>query len=161
MRIFITTVIAIVSSAIIGGFFLIDSPKETRLALLDDKKIENLRIVQNGVLDFMRSEKRLPATLEEMDKEVETGGSSFTPFAAEDGLIYKKKDDKNFLLCADFYRESRDIYENTPSQFKERMALSFPPPLPESSKVFYFTDENWNHNAGFTCFPRLIRASNG
>lgn len=159
MRIFITTVVAIVSAAIIGGFFLIDSPKETRFTLLDDKRIETLRTIQNGIMNFMGSKKRLPATLEEVDKEVKTGGVSFVSFAAEDGLIYKKKDDKEFLLCANFYRESRDGRENIPSPFKERIAPLFPPPAESSDKAFYFTDENWSHNAGFTCFSRFVRAS--
>ena len=157
MKIFITTVIAIVSSAIIGGFFLIDSPKETRLALFDEKKIENLRTIQNGVMDYVGRKKRPPETLGELDKEIKTGEVSFTAFAAEDGIIYKKKDDKMFLLCASFYRESRGAYETAPFPLKERIAPSFPPSLSESSdKIFYFTDENWNHNTGFTCFSRLV-----
>ncbi|MDP3934630.1 MAG: DUF5671 domain-containing protein [Candidatus Giovannonibacteria bacterium] len=148
-KIFAYSVSAIMLVAIVGGFFLVGSPKEERARKFDDQRVQHLQLIQSEIINYWIKKAVLPKTLEELndpirgvvipkDPEPETGAA----------YIYEIKDKENFKLCAAFNMPSLDqLSANTP---KRAIPAVYPP------ENIYYGNENWAHGSGQICFDRKI-----
>ena len=93
--------IAIVITAVVAGLMVAGSPAEERRRRLDERRVADLRDLSSAVHGFARTEGRLPASLDELEKRPERTGvvrdpETGTPYlyVAWEGLKYE--------LCAQF-----------------------------------------------------------
>ncbi len=155
----IANILVILAIAI--GFFVMGSPAEQRKLQLDQRRIEDLINIQNQVLEFWRQKSRLPERTEELlnplnqqqtfprDPEFNRGAS----------YEYKKMSELQFELCATFALP-------IPQGVRQRNNGSVSYPVYnkntiENVHIFESTfagqaNESWDHDAGRTCFVRII-----
>ncbi|MCI0619789.1 DUF5671 domain-containing protein [Candidatus Wolfebacteria bacterium] len=126
--------------SIIGGFFIIGSPATQRALRLDQERVYNLQNIQWQIVDYWQSKETLPAELALLEDSIrgfrvpadpETGG----PYRYAVTGMY------SFELCATFVRASAETPKGVPSTLPYRDGG---------------LDENWEHDAGETCFTRTI-----
>ena len=93
---------ALVVAAVVGALWLAGGPAQAREQALDQQRIQNLRSIYFDVDSFYRQQKRLPASLEECDRnpgtfiERKTDPSTGAPYG------YEVIDADTFSLSADF-----------------------------------------------------------
>ncbi|MDO8676845.1 MAG: hypothetical protein Q7K16_04365 [Candidatus Azambacteria bacterium] len=153
MKYFIYTIIAIVASAVVAGFFVVGSPKEERMRKFDDRRTSDLQIIQGQIIYYWQNKGNLPVKLEDMKDSI----SGFNPpNDPETGSSYgyEVKGELEFKLCANF---------NLPTLESETSYIKRPaypaPYIPSSdSKMQYMPpgDSNWAHNTGYICFERKV-----
>jgi hypothetical protein len=147
--------------AIAIGFFVMGSPAQQRKLQLDQRRIDDLANIQNQVLEFWRQKSRLPERIEELvdplnqqqnlprDPEFNRGAS----------YEYKKIGELQFELCATF---ALPIPQGIRRSNKEDVSYSSSDkPIMAEAPVFESmfggqTNESWDHQAGRTCFARII-----
>ena len=133
--------------AIIGGFFLVGSPKEERARKFDDQRVQHLQLIQSEIINFWIKKAALPKTLGELDDPIRGIAIPKDPESGAE-YVYEIKDKENFKLCATFNLPSLDqMSANAPKR-----AIPAVYPL----ENIYYGNENWAHNSGQTCFDRKI-----
>jgi type II secretory pathway pseudopilin PulG len=130
--------IFVVLAALAFGFTKIDTPNSVREQKLDERQIEDLRMIQNAVQQYYYLNTSVPNTLE----EIATIGT--IPTAPEGRADYRyNKTEKGFELCATFTEDSMPgrytDYYNVPVE-----------------KGTILNSENWQHKTGEVCFERVI-----
>lgn len=140
MKYFIYTIILIVAASVVGGFFVIGSPKQERERRFDDQKIQQLQSIQWQIGDFYRAKERLPQSLYELNDSFR--GSS-VPQDPQTGSSYgyQTQTKDSFILCAVF---------NLPA-----ISKSTYPAKPYPADMFV-GEGHWGHGDGKTCFERTI-----
>ncbi len=122
-RIALAASIVAVVAAVVAGLYVAGSPGEERLRKLDDQRVNDLRSVSRVITRYWNSNEFLPETL-----EVLVDGSHFSVLpidpVSERVYGYEIHGEREYSLCAEFDRESRD----------------------RDSGDF------WDHGAGRTCF---------
>ncbi|MFA6407111.1 MAG: DUF5671 domain-containing protein [Candidatus Paceibacterota bacterium] len=134
-------VIGFVVLCIVGGFFMVGSPKEERMRKADEMRIGNLQYIQNEVVNYWQNKGVLPQNLEALRDDLR--GVSI-PQDPETGNAYtfEAKGPESFALCATF---SLPSFENT-------VGSKVAAPV----RVSYFGAESWKHEGGNQCFTRII-----
>lgn len=138
-------VIAVVISSVVTGFFVVGSPAAQRARTFDQRRVNDLQMIQNEVVNYWQSKKVLPGSLGELDDSI----SGFrAPVDPETGQNYEylpsaraTTANPSFQLCATF---------NFPS---ERQVVPAREPYQKSIAVPF---EGWTHDAGRQCFVRTI-----
>lgn len=135
-------VTCIVLTTIVVGYLHIDSPKEVRERKIDQEQIQSLGDIQWRISDKYRELSKLPTSLEEVYPK---GG---IPSAGEGrrAFEYHIISENSFKLCAEFKNEQlgTDTNDFGPSAYTDKQILHF---------------DNWDHEAGFACFERVIQKS--
>ena len=121
----------IMIAAVVGGFFLVGSPKEERARKFDDQRVQHLQLIQSEIINYWIKKAALPKTLGELDDPIRGVAISKDPESGAE-YIYEVVDKENFKLCATF---------NLPIYAPENI---------------YYGNENWAHGTGQTCFDRKI-----
>ena len=144
MKYFICTIIAIVSATVIAGFFIVGSPAEERARRLDEQRIQHLQFLQSEIVSYWINKSKLPVNLAALEDNIRGITIPKDPDPESGGEYqYTVKGPLSFSLCATFARPSLD-YEITTG--KPRVAEPFG----------YDIQQNWQHEAGLTCFDRTI-----
>lgn len=144
MKIFIYIVIIVVMGAIVAGFFIVDTPAETRLRKFDEQRVGDLRMIQGEIINYWMKKGALPKTFAELKDDVR---GFVVPSDPESGQAYdyKVQGKYEFSLCANFRRASYVMYSNMPK------------PVPMRPVKFGgYLEENWDHLIGPNCFLRTI-----
>lgn len=132
--------IAFVLATIIGAFFVVGSPAKNRALRMDSQRVSDLNSVQWQVINYWQTKQKLPISLEETKDPI---SGYALPVDPETGAPYEYKTTavRTFELCATFSTESL----TSPTGAK-------------SVPIDYYgnPDENWQHDAGRTCFSRTI-----
>lgn len=141
LRAFGITVSAVILISVIAGFFTAGSPFKARLYRFDEQRVNDLRILQNEILNYWIQKDKLPAKLDDLKNNI-TGFSA--PADPESGLPYEYSatGKLSFNLCANFSLASYQI-------INERI----PKPIGYYSDAY---QQNWNHEQGKACFSRTI-----
>lgn len=136
MRIFVYSVVSVVTVSVLASFFVVGSPTVQRDRRLDDRRVSDLQFIQSETILFWQNKARLPESLSELESDIrgirvpvdpETGGKyGYSVLGAE-----------TFELCGTFATDSEG--GATPSRSK-----------------FPGINVGFDHGAGTVCFERVI-----
>ena len=129
---------------IILGFSVLGSPQTQRLIRYDNQKISDLQNIQWEVISYWQMNGILPASLDAMRLTQQYVVIPTDPQSKKD-YEYKKTGLMTFELCAKFNQENM----TNQNQYSE-MPVSYP------IKGGVIQNDNWNHQAGHSCFSRVI-----
>ncbi|MEK9183948.1 MAG: hypothetical protein AAB890_02650 [Patescibacteria group bacterium] len=139
MKYFVYFIIAIVAMAAIFGFFIVGSPAEERLRRFDERRVQDLQIIQSEIVNYWANKDRLPRQLADLQDNIRGFITPKDPENSND-YGYEVRGNLDFILCANF---------NT-SNFQE--SANTPKPVSDP----YYQQSNWQHNSGNVCFDRNI-----
>ncbi|TSC89623.1 MAG: hypothetical protein G01um10143_113 [Parcubacteria group bacterium Gr01-1014_3] len=141
MKYFIYTIIAIVTVAVVAGFFIVGSPREERSRRFDQQRIEHLQLLQSELINYWMNKAKLPANLSLLKDDLR-GITIPTDPESNQSYVYKVLGPLKFQLCASFNLPSLStVYTNEGK------------PMPIDP---YYAGQNWSHDAGQVCFDRTI-----
>ncbi len=139
MRIFIGGAVLIVLGFVITGFYIAGSPQSARLQRFDDRRVNDLQMLQSQIVNHYQIKRALPDTLDVLRDDI----SGFVPPKdpqTQDPYEYAKTGDLSFELCATF------------STVSDSSDSSIAKPIYDP----YGYGENWTHGVGKDCFSRTI-----
>lgn len=147
MKFFAYIIIIIITIAVVAGFFIVGSPTEERLRRFDEKKLNDLQLIQGEIIYFWQNKQQLPAGLPELNDSIR---GFIAPSDSQNGEPYEYRilGDLKFTLCATFNRESRGASPTAPR------AVPIKQPYPATETPGNVS--NWDHPAGRSCFERVI-----
>lgn len=135
--------VILVLGSIILGFAVIGSPASQRERRYDTQRVSELQSIQWQIINYWQQKESIPESLEELNDPfsgftVPVDPKTKTPYE------YSKTGNLSFELCASFDKEGMA------NQYSEA-SVSMPMRDP-----YYRVNENWQHDAGRTCFDRTI-----
>ena len=135
VRRFVYIISGVIAATIIGGFFLVGSPKEERLFQFDQQRVSDLQNIQSQIINYWQRKVRLPETLNNLKDDI---AGFQIPVDPQTGASYEYSVNgpESFELCATFNRPS-------PTQVKS-------PSIPME------LGQNWDYKEGRICFERII-----
>lgn len=142
LKIFAWVTSLVVLVAIVGGFFIVGTPTEQRMMRFDERRISDLQVTQNEIVNYWTQKNILPPTLNELKNSI----SGFVPpLDPETNIAYEYniKSGLVFELCAEF---------KLPSLTNK--VVNGMETVPRS--VYEPYNQNWSHGKGRTCFERTI-----
>lgn len=139
--VFLYAVIGIVAAAVIAGFFIAGTPGEERLRRFDDRRTSDLQTIQWQIVNYWQQKGELPAELALLEDDI-SGFVVPTDPETVAAYLYTKKGEHTFELCATFARPNFPETREAAPLRPEPLLIKGP--------------ENWNHEAGYTCFDRTI-----
>ena len=125
--------VVLVIVGVAGGLIVIGPPSDERTRRFDQRRVDDLQMIDNAVNVYWSRYHRLPTSLEEVSRETGSGIDSRDPRTKEI-YEYRPLDGRTFELCAIFERESGEARASFPVGF-------------------------WSHGAGRRCFQRTARES--
>lgn len=124
--------------SVIFGFFTAGSPFLARQLRFDERRVNDLQMIQQEIINYWTQKDVLPDTLGALDDTISGFRAPVDPRTG-DAYTYTVVDDVSFQLCAFFEQlQSRAPYAEA------RLSL----------KSYPF--DSWDHAAGQTCFDRTI-----
>ncbi|MFA6365194.1 MAG: DUF5671 domain-containing protein, partial [Candidatus Paceibacterota bacterium] len=140
-KLLVIGVIGLVALCVIGGFFIVGSPKEERMRKADERRISDLQYIQSEIVNYWQNKGVLPQNLETLHDDLRGVSIARDP---ETNVTYgfEVKGAESFALCATFALPS---FENT---------LRTAPAIPGGGP--YLGAESWKHEGGTQCFTRVI-----
>lgn len=137
MKSFFIIVIAVVAVAVVGGFFFIGSPSEERARRFDERRVNDLQILQSEIINYWQLKNALPYNLDALKDDIRGFQPPQDP-ETNAPYEYAVTGALSFELCAVFNRGSGNSGAGAPK--------SMPEPY----------SQNWEHTAGTICFTRII-----
>jgi type II secretory pathway pseudopilin PulG len=137
---------AIVILSVVAGFVVIGSPATQRAMRQDSQRVQDLQNVQWQIISYWQMKRELPTDMSDLEDSLASHGLPVDP---KTGAFYEYEriDELAFRLCADFERASNNVVSISNSA--PRIALDMEP-IPIKAQ------NNWEHEAGRTCFDRTI-----
>ncbi len=137
---------AFIIASIISGFSVVGSPAEQRERRYDSQRANDLQSLQWQIVSYYQQKGGLPGSIEDLKDPI---SGYMIPTDPKTGEPYEYKligqSAKAFELCATFARKS-EIFG---VQYAPRPTMSMAEPIGR-------VPENWQHEAGRTCFTRTI-----
>lgn len=134
----------LVLATIIAGFFIIGTPQQMRAQKQDVIRIQDLQNIQWQVVNYWQQKEEVPSTLLDVNDPISGNIIPIDPQTKE-SYEYKVTGTLSFKLCATFATRGGGI---------ENASLARPA-VPMWAVVKGLPD-NWQHDAGRTCFDRTI-----
>ena len=134
-------IVAIVVWAVAWGFVIIGSPFEQRERRFDERRINDLQMIQSQLVNYWQRKGSLPENLNELEDSI---SGFLVPADPQTGQVYEYfTEDKKlkFKLCATF---------NRPVSGEESRVS--PKPVFPRGEIY----DNWRHDSGTQCFDRTI-----
>ncbi len=135
------TISIVVLVSIIIGFFIVGTPMDQRNRKFDERRVENLQVIEDQIINYWIQKEVLPENLSKLEDSI---SGFFVPKDPESELIYEYNiiDSLSFELCAEFKTSSNDF-----GIASERI---------KPVSVYDSFQQNWTHEAERTCFERII-----
>ena len=136
----------VVLASIIAGFFIIGTPAEQRDRRFDERRVNDLQILQSQIVNYWTQKESLPQSLNGLEDSI----SGFVvPKDPQNDASYEYNilSLVSFELCATFKTSTKDFS----STYKGSTSFYMEEPLPYGS-----FQQNWDHEAERTCFERII-----
>lgn len=127
--------LVIIVISIIGSFFIIDSPMQTRKKAFDQKRVNNISSIKSSVQSYYTQKGSLPASL--ADLQANYGYGQINDPETGLPLEYKIINATSYKLCADFDTNSEDQVNNGYS-------------------YDYYGNNSLNHPSGHYCFDVTV-----
>lgn len=126
---------------IIGaGFFTVGSPFIARLERFDERRVQDLIVIQEKIVNYWQHKNKLPAGLANLTDNVAGFTVPVDP-QTKAAYHYEIVNQLSFKLCANF---------NLPAPTKYHKSMPLYPYFPQAN------DNNWQHGKGWVCFKRTI-----
>lgn len=135
---------AVVLASVIAGFFIIGTPAEQRDRRFDERRVNDLQMLQSQIVNYWAQKEVLPQDLSVLEDSI-SGFSVPKDPQTETAYEYQVIDALNFELCAAFKTSTKDFgsgYRASPYFYIEYSYGSY--------------QQNWDHEAERTCFERTI-----
>lgn len=147
-KLFDWVVIAVVFTAIAGGFYTAGSPQNQRLVRLDERRISDLQTIQWQIINYWQRKSALPGFLSDLNDPI---GGFVVPRDPVRGADYEYRvlGKLSFELCSVF--DTASIDDGADSVGKPAIPrMAYPEGVyPESQNI-------WRHEQGKVCFERTI-----
>jgi len=146
INVLVGSVVVAITASVVAGLFIVGSPKAERLAQFDERRVNDLSMIQSEVTSYWQQKRRLPQSLEELQYEL---GYFVPPTDPQPGAVYEYRvlEPLKFELCAVFSAASEETLPN------EGRVAAMPKPV---GAPFPSAESNWTHGAERTCFTRTI-----
>ena len=126
--------LAVLLVAVVGGFFIIESPADQRKRALDDERVDHLWEVETAVENHWWQNDELPESLDVIESELPVDPET------EEAYEYTLLTDTSYELCATFAFEGEKDYYARPVIIEGGV----------EQRSYY------NHEAGHDCFERSV-----
>jgi hypothetical protein len=138
LDLFSWVIVAIVVLTVAWGFAVIGSPFQQRNKRFDERRVQDLQIMQNYITNYWQNKERLPVSLSDLEDPLL---GIVIPVDPETGGLYEYRvtDDLIFELCAMFSTESKYGQGAVPEMYSR------------GSQNY-----SWQHGVGRICFERTI-----
>ncbi len=140
-----SAVLAMALVSVVAGFFIIGTPGDIRMMRFDEQKVMDLQGIQYQVVNYYQLKEELPESLALLNDPI---SSFMIPVDPQSGSAYHYRvtGPLSFELCAVFNKPTPDTRGQGGYPARD---ISYPSPG-------MGVDENWQHEAGDTCFTRTI-----
>lgn len=143
LKIFIVFIAVVVLAAIISGFFIIGSPQMERERLFDQRRVNDLEMIENQLTIFWEDANSFPESLDDIEERLYQEDSLMDP-QTNQPYEYERLSQDSYRLCATF---------TTIGDAEGRSYLKSPYPL------YLNRDGQFDqHKAGYECFQRIADA---
>jgi len=136
---------AIIIILIVGGafgFVVTGSPKTQRLIRLDERRVNDLSVIQSQIINYWQNKGKLPQNLDELKNDIYGVTIPVDP-ETNKPYEYQAVGNLKFNLCGEFATDSAGL--SGPKFRAEPMPVAYP-----------FRNETWEHGKGRACFDRTI-----
>jgi hypothetical protein len=130
-------VLAVVTIA--AGFLILGTPQHARLVRFDQQRISDLQQIQSQVVSYWQAKQKLPQLLADMNDALSYNVMPTDPGGGQ--YEYRATGSTSFELCATFSAAGQSYGPTTP----------YPRAILPTG-----VNDNWQHDAGHTCFTRTI-----
>lgn len=134
---------AVVAASIVGGFFVAGTPAQQRSRRFDERRVGDLQVLQNEIINYWMRKESLPRTLDDLSSDL-TGFRPPTDPASGVDYVYHLSDKLTFELCAVFTTDRGESADKAGY------------PRPAAPYGYPYEAQNWSHGQGETCFKRTI-----
>ena len=138
LRAFAIAVTVLVMVVVVAGLIAGGNPSVVRQKKGDRQRVEDLQSISTNVRSYYTREKKLPASLEELQRDALVFRLSIRD--ARSGKLYEYRvlDEQSYELCAEFERDTTQEQERPRSSYQE-------------PSVF------WKHSEGRHCYQLEIK----
>lgn len=136
IKLFVYGVISVVAISVLASFFVVGSPTEQRARRLDERRVNDLQLIQSETIIFWQNKDRLPEKLSELTSDIRGIRVPVDPETGEE-YVYNVLGDNVFELCGTFTSDS----EGGTVQIRSK---------------FPGVGVGWEHGVGEVCFERVI-----
>lgn len=127
--------ITLVALTVIGGFFIVGSPKAARDMQMDSQRTNHLQEIQWQIVNYWQRKQTVPKALTDLNDPISSFAVPADPVTGE-AYEYTAKTNTSFELCATFARS---------------VEVDSAPKFPAD-----YRNQNWSHGEGRVCFERTI-----
>ena len=143
IRAFPWAIIAVVIAAIVFGFYVAGSPTSRRTERFDERRVNDLSVIQSQVINYWQNKSSLPPDLDVLRSDIMNFIIPVDP-KTKQPYEYHVLSSLSFELCANFETEKRGEDPYGREMIK--------PVMPDGMGRF----STWDHGVGRTCFERTI-----
>jgi len=137
---------AVVLGMLVLGFVIAGSPATQRQIRMDERRVDDLHVIQGEIVNYWQLKRALPSSLDELRDDIR-GFSVPNDPDTEVAYEYSVLDPLKFSLCATFNQKSL----NEDKQYsREVMPVYF------DRGYIGGLSGSWTHDAGKVCFDRTI-----
>ena len=136
-------VTAVLIVSILGGFFLVGSPMTQRKIRFDERRVNDLQMLQYEITHYRQQKRELPPAIDDL-RNAFTGFTPPVDPATAAPYEYRIVSPLSFELCAVFALESSEEMQNIGRY--ESMPYPAEP----------YGQQHWTHGEGRVCFERTI-----
>lgn len=148
MKIFIWGAIIFVAAVGVSGFIIAGSPQSQRLVRFDERRVNDLQMIQGQIINYWQNKQVLPENLDQLVDDIYSVAIPADPKTGQ-SYEYEVLNSLTFKLCAMFETSTKV----QTSQSKGRMMPIAPAPYGD---YYPFKDSTWDHEVGQVCFERTI-----
>jgi len=145
VKYFIYFIITVVAASVVAGFFIVGSPQQQRLRRFDERRVQDLQLIQSQIVNFWQTKQRLPQNLGDLHDDISGFNAPADP-QTSDAYTYEITGNLSFRLCSIFnFGNTLGTDENVP---RAMYAEPYAKPLG--------VPDNWDHPEGPHCYDRTI-----
>ncbi len=136
----------VVLGMLVLGFVIAGSPATQRQIRMDERRINDLQMIQGEIVNYWQLKRTLPSSLNELQNDI-SGFSVLKDPETEVPYGYSVLEPLKFSLCATFNQENLNENKKYPREV-----------MPVYSERGYPVgiSESWGHGIGKVCFDRII-----